>query len=386
MKNAVCLFSFLICVLSGFAQGIQFELNDWDLASEKAQAEDKLIFIDGYTTWCEPCKMMDIQVFNRFTVGDFFNKNFVNLKMDMEKGTGPIFALNYGVTSFPTFLFLTSDGTLVHKIDGYKKAAELIRLAEPALDPDLRTRALHERYEEGDRKPDFLHNYAYLRFREMDNSHREIVQEYLEAEKDWASPRAMQFIYNFIETADSEMFEFMAKNRTAFEAELGRENIARTIDLLVNNKIYHSPQKPGVDEIVALYLLAFPVDGPYMASEYQLNYYQEKGDHLNHTRTAVRHYQEWPPEDLKTLTELAAKINELIDEQEYVDIAEQWTRQAIARDNSVDNYLLLASLQYKQDLTKDAKKTAKSALKLAKKNNPGKVDEVKALLTQIKKA
>ena len=33
---------------------------------ELAQKEDKLIFIDLYTTWCLPCKMMDQNVFTHY--------------------------------------------------------------------------------------------------------------------------------------------------------------------------------------------------------------------------------------------------------------------------------------------------------------------------------
>ena len=38
-----------------FSQGIQFETGSWKEVLQKAKQENKLIFVDLYTTWCGPC-------------------------------------------------------------------------------------------------------------------------------------------------------------------------------------------------------------------------------------------------------------------------------------------------------------------------------------------
>ena len=69
---------------------------------EQAKKENKLIFMDCYTSWCGPCKMLAKEVFTDPDVAAFFNEKFVNAKVDMEKGEGPALKKQYGVNAFPT--------------------------------------------------------------------------------------------------------------------------------------------------------------------------------------------------------------------------------------------------------------------------------------------
>jgi len=68
--------------------GIKFAHSSWKDVQKKAKAEGKMIFVDCYTSWCGPCKMLARDVFTQKKVGDFFNKNFISVKLDMEKGEG----------------------------------------------------------------------------------------------------------------------------------------------------------------------------------------------------------------------------------------------------------------------------------------------------------
>lgn len=102
-----------------FAQGIRFESGSWDEALAKAKAENKLLFVDVYTSWCGPCKRMAREVFTRDKVGAYYNSNFVNYQLDAEKGVGPEVKERYGVEAYPTFLFLDGDGKLICKLVGY---------------------------------------------------------------------------------------------------------------------------------------------------------------------------------------------------------------------------------------------------------------------------
>ena len=79
------LFCWMIAVilpLSSFAQGVDFKELTMQEALALAGKEKKMIFIDFYTTWCGPCKMMSSEVFTLEQVWTYFNRVFVNMKVD----------------------------------------------------------------------------------------------------------------------------------------------------------------------------------------------------------------------------------------------------------------------------------------------------------------
>ena len=67
-------------------QAIIFIENAFSLALQKAKAEYKYIFVDAYATWCGPCRQLKNTSFKNTQTAEYFNKNFVNLSVDMEKG------------------------------------------------------------------------------------------------------------------------------------------------------------------------------------------------------------------------------------------------------------------------------------------------------------
>lgn len=112
---------------------IAFEKLDWKDILAKAKKEKKLIFVDAYTVWCRPCIQMAKDVFTLDKVADFYNGNFINVSMDMEKGVGPSLAKKYNVTAYPTFLFIDGSGKLVHTGLGFQEADAFIEIGKTAL-------------------------------------------------------------------------------------------------------------------------------------------------------------------------------------------------------------------------------------------------------------
>lgn len=107
--------------------GIQFEDVSFKEALDRAKSEDKLIFIDAYADWCKPCKWMESNTFSDKEVGEAFNKNFINLKIDMEKGEGPDIARKYQVRAYPTMLLINGEGEVIKRILGAKKKDDFLK-------------------------------------------------------------------------------------------------------------------------------------------------------------------------------------------------------------------------------------------------------------------
>ena len=101
---------------------------------ERAEKENKLVFVDFYTTWCTPCKMMDKDVFSDKGIADFFNDNFLSYKVDAEKGNGVNLATVFDVSVYPTLFFLNEKGRVLEKKQGAAYHTELMEMARRALD------------------------------------------------------------------------------------------------------------------------------------------------------------------------------------------------------------------------------------------------------------
>lgn len=140
------LFIFIALILSGITSysfystpnihkstsetGIQFTTISFQEALKLAKKEKKNIFLDAYASWCGPCKMLKRNVFTQQEVGDFFNKNFINMAIDMEQGEGPQLAQKYNVQAYPTLLFINNKGEVVGNAVGYHKPEELIAVGK----------------------------------------------------------------------------------------------------------------------------------------------------------------------------------------------------------------------------------------------------------------
>jgi len=145
MKKILIL-TLLLSSLSITAQEI-----NWMTLEEAVEAQKttpKKIFMDAYTTWCGPCKMLDKNTFHNKDVADYVNKNYYAVKFNAEgnetiifKGvtyTNPNFDPNksgrnsshqlsgfFGIRAYPTLLYLDEEANLIAPISGYRTPSQL---------------------------------------------------------------------------------------------------------------------------------------------------------------------------------------------------------------------------------------------------------------------
>ena len=110
------------------------------LAAQKK--EPKKIFVDAYTTWCGPCKMLDKNTFGNKDVTAYINKHYYAVKFNAEgnetinfknktftnpnydpdkKGRNAVhqFAIAMGVNAYPTMVFFDENGKFLTPLRGY---------------------------------------------------------------------------------------------------------------------------------------------------------------------------------------------------------------------------------------------------------------------------
>jgi len=115
-------------------KGIQFVEANWAKAIEQAKKQKKMIFIDAYTSWCGPCRMLKQNTFTDKAAGDFFNKHFINIALDMERGDGLAFAEKYQIRAYPTLLIMDPEQKSVSVSEGYINPAQLIEFGKYVID------------------------------------------------------------------------------------------------------------------------------------------------------------------------------------------------------------------------------------------------------------
>ena len=136
MKKLLFGILFIAILLPASAQesGIRFFHGTWEEAVALAKKEKKKIFIDFFTEWCGPCLNMAQTVFPLPEVGEVYNKHFVCVKIDAEKGEGREFAQRYQVRSYPTYIFVNpKTQELIHRSGSNKPAADFIADAESLI-------------------------------------------------------------------------------------------------------------------------------------------------------------------------------------------------------------------------------------------------------------
>ncbi len=120
----------------------QYSINDirfieslpLDQVISKAKAENKPIFIDFYTPTCQPCKWLDQDVYrNNEPTSYYFNKYYINLKVDGTSKLGKPIAEKYQIGAYPSMLFLDAGGSVVKKHSGMLAGSKLVKLGEDAL-------------------------------------------------------------------------------------------------------------------------------------------------------------------------------------------------------------------------------------------------------------
>lgn len=191
-------------------KGIEFKEGSWSEILNEAKKQNKLIFIDIYTTWCGPCKMMSAKVFTVNIIGEKFNESFVNFKIDAEKGEGIELAKKYAIAAYPTYLFVNGNGDLVYRAMGAMPAEKFIVEADKALLAGKTFKSsdeLEKEFKAGKRDPEFL--YEYMKRISLNGGENvALLDEYLKAipASQYKTEKVLALIAENIGTIESKAF------------------------------------------------------------------------------------------------------------------------------------------------------------------------------------
>lgn len=243
-KNILALLALLFLGVNLNAQGIDFQKFDWEANLKNAQEKNQLIYIDFYTTWCGPCKYMAKKYFPDAKAGTFYNKNFVNLKIDAEK-EGLDLAKKYNVKGYPTNVYINpKTEEVAFRIMGVPKTVdEFIKNGEGAVeeynDP-MTVMQYGEKMDEGDSSKEFSMKYLKKLTRlGMSNQYPLDVYSSLYF-KDKLDATEFKFMDDYLKHINNNTFNLFMKNKVAYNKYAAKAHPEYTWKEALQMKIYET--------------------------------------------------------------------------------------------------------------------------------------------------
>ncbi|MDR1273861.1 MAG: thioredoxin fold domain-containing protein [Odoribacteraceae bacterium] len=238
MILAACLLG-LVFNVAAQERSISFETTkEWKKVINKAKKEKKLIFVDCYTDWCGPCKMLAANVFTQNEVADYFNRHFVNATFEMEKDKdGILLKDRFAIRAYPTLVFVDpATGEVVHRLVGAGSAEWLLEGAKLAGDPLNNLTGMTKRYDAGERDVAFLDDYLKaLSAAYMEAKAGEVAAEYLGQlpEEQLATKENWELARLYVKDPLSPTLRHVMANRAKFYKLDGKE----AVDAKLNNAL-----------------------------------------------------------------------------------------------------------------------------------------------------
>ena len=140
-----------VFVLLGSLYSVEAQKIHWLTLNEALAAQEKTpkkIFMDVYTNWCPPCKLMDKKTFQNDDVIDYINENYYAVKFNAEgteevrynnttftnpeyrkgkfgRNSMHMFTQALKINSYPSIVFFDEKGAMIAPVPGYRTPQQL---------------------------------------------------------------------------------------------------------------------------------------------------------------------------------------------------------------------------------------------------------------------
>ena len=378
MKKHFLILSFLFVLIfyNGYSQNrsIRFIEKPWSELLTQAKNENKLIFLDAFTSWCGPCKWMAAKMFTNDTIADYYNATFICAHFDMEKGEGVDLAKGFQVRAYPTLLFVNSLGEMVHmRVGAPQKVQDYIDMGVTALTPGEGFVACMKKYQEGNREPSFFIKYlerlqgAYLPINEpLDQYFASLNDVQMLSRPNW------EIFYRFVYDIDSKEFGYLLKHAKEYENQYTRDSVDAKILGVYSQTLSSLSRNMSFNEANYTRLKQKMRDSGYHGAEKiiftgELNLYQTKSDTEKFLHLAYTGLDTYYSNDYAMLNQMARTFFQIATEKNQLEKAAAWAKKSIVLKSTPANNDTYANLMFKLGNKTEAVKYEKKAIALALK-------------------
>lgn len=227
--------AFMLLACSSIASTVQAQSTDesWTLVKKQAVSEHKLIFVDLYFTGCAPCAQMDREVFPDTKVKSLLDTNFITFKSDiLKEEIGKKLSMKYGVTGFPTFLFLNSDGRVIEIASGFQTVDQFTALLQNAKEDAQKGN--FKKYSPQIQEQDYPEFYKKAYLENKRNVSFEVIDTYLKSQPSLSSEIPFVIITGL--RVGREYDDFFLKNLALLSKDFGKSSVNNHCITLLNRK------------------------------------------------------------------------------------------------------------------------------------------------------
>lgn len=373
MKKIIPFLFLLISTMLFSQDGIKFGKQSFAQTLEQAKKENKLIFLDAFASWCGPCKLLDKNVFPKKEVGDYFNANFLNLHIDMEKGEGIEIAKKYSIYSYPTLLFIDGDGKVVYKAAGYMSPQELISIAKEAVNPENTLENKIAKFEAGEKDPEFLMGLIKNTYSSDFSLAQKVATRYFQTRTDatYSKEEAGMLLF-FTKTIDDDLYKIFTAKKAELSQQIPESYLAEYDKQLKLNTVLQKSFDANTQSINEQVFLAEGTriygekEAKQLLNKINMDLFFTQKKYDDYAKSALNYYQN--PTDFATdeLNNVAWNFYLYVTDKTLLTQVTQLCLEGIKKEENSQNTDTLANIYYKLGDYKNAKLWAKKSIEIAK--------------------
>ena len=242
----------LIGIYSPTTAQITFSDKQFQDALASAKKEKKNLFLDFYADWCEPCKIMEKEVFALPEVGDYFNERFICLKINVETPENKEIVQKYQVNALPTMLFINNKGEVLRTLNGATAPANFVHEAMVAAGDALSFEQLYTKLKKDKKNlelrqeflaqaPSFINTQQGYEREKWSTRIEAIFDEYLQTKTiaNMANPDDFILLTMFHgkKTKNDPIFDALVANYPLYAEKVGKAQVNKYLVGLFNSYI-----------------------------------------------------------------------------------------------------------------------------------------------------
>ena len=374
-----------------FAQNINFQDNmEFSEILKKAKTENKIIFLDAYASWCGPCKMMEKNVFNKESVQEYYNANFINVRFDMEKGEGMDLARIYGVRSYPTFLFIDGDGKIIYKSMGYQPEKEFLETGKNAKKTTEEVVTKRLQFEKGEKDLSFFKQLFFETYKIEIDFAKKVAERYFQNKKDKNFSKEEAFmLFNILKSSDSPYYQLFIDNKTEITKYISEKAYSDfDISIKLNTLLQEAINKENNEIDDEKYLknavnITSEKEANKVLNDFKMNYYFSVKNFDKFAETSLKYFQNENEQRKNKLMEISYIIAENVKNKDLLTVPTKWVEKSVNENENLYNTYILAKLYFTMGKNSDAKIYALKSFNLSKKIGRN-TDLQEKLLKEIK--